>query len=134
MHTGEVENALLSLPYVGNAVVFPLEGVDQHERVAAVIVLKDRDEVKKRSLVQLRGDLGKHTSLMEFKRPTVIYWLSNNDIIPLTANGKVSKIMVRENTSVMAGKWIREQKYLIPRPCSIGVWEGRFDGAVVICE
>lgn len=96
MHTGEVENALLSLPYVGNAVVFPLEGVDQHERVAAVIVLKDRDEVKKRSLVQLRGDLGKHTSLMEFKRPTVIYWLSNNDIIPLTANGKVSKIMVRE--------------------------------------
>ena len=96
VHTAEVENALLSLPYVEQAVVFPLEDEYQQERVAAVLTVKgQQNSVQFPDLIHLRYELTERTGLMEFKQPTIIRWLRDNEEITLTANGKISKVDIR---------------------------------------
>ncbi|KAK6585696.1 hypothetical protein PZA11_002423 [Diplocarpon coronariae] len=95
LHTAEIENALLSLPYISNAIVFPLDDPEYQERAAAVVQIKP-SSLSKPSLKSLRQDLAKETGLFEFKQPTVIYWLQDGETIPETENGKISKREARK--------------------------------------
>jgi malonyl-CoA/methylmalonyl-CoA synthetase len=90
LHTGEIERALFSLPYIANAVVLPLEDEECQERAAAILQIKPF-ELKKPVLAALRNDLTEKTGLMLFKQPTVVYWLQEGEEITLTVNGKISK-------------------------------------------
>lgn len=93
--TGEVETALLSLPYIANAVVLPLQdGIK--ERTAAILQLNPEYSSKSPSVDAVRKDLEETTGLMLFKVPTVIYWLQDGEEISLTVNGKISKIDARK--------------------------------------
>lgn len=94
IHTGEVESALLSLPYVADAIVLPVADTEYKERAAAIVKVKPSS--KQPTLDALRDDLTKKTSLMLFKLPTVIYWLREGEEISLTVNGKISKIDARK--------------------------------------
>ncbi|KFY16238.1 hypothetical protein V491_05382 [Pseudogymnoascus sp. VKM F-3775] len=94
IHTGEVESALLSLPYVADAIVLPVADTEYKERAAAIVKVKPSS--KQPTLDVLRDDLTKKTSLMLFKLPTVIYWLREGEEISLTVNGKISKIDARK--------------------------------------
>lgn len=94
VHTGEVESALLSLPYVADAISLPLADTEYKERVAAIV--KIRPSSKQPNLDALRNDLTEKTGLMLFKLPTVIYWLQDGEEISLTVNGKISKIDARK--------------------------------------
>ncbi|PBP28706.1 hypothetical protein BUE80_DR000424 [Diplocarpon rosae] len=96
LHTAEIENALLSLPYISHAIVFPLDDPEYQERAAAVVQIKPSSIPKPPTLKTLRRDLAKGTGLFEFKQPTVIYWLQEGEQIPETANGKISKKEARE--------------------------------------
>lgn len=89
--TNEVETAILSLPYIADVTVLPLE--DEDERVAAIIKTKPSasPEGIKPNLEALRKDLTAKNGLMLFKQPTVAYWLGDDEEISLTVNGKVSK-------------------------------------------
>lgn len=93
--TGDVEAALLSLSYIENAVVFPVEDKVGDERVAALIQAKSSDAMETPRIVQLRKNLSQQSGLMEFKQPTVIRWLQHGEDIPLTANAKISKVAAR---------------------------------------
>lgn len=94
IHTGEVENALLTLPYVADAIVLPLADTEYKERAAAIV--KVNPSANEMTLDTLRDDLTQHTGLMLFKLPTVIYWLQEGEEISLTVNGKISKIDARK--------------------------------------
>lgn len=94
VHTGEVESALLSLPYIADAIVLPLADTEYKERVAAIVKIKPSSEQP--SFDALRKDLTDKTGLMLFKEPTVIYWLKEGEEISLTVNGKISKIDARK--------------------------------------
>ncbi|KFY69362.1 hypothetical protein V496_00297 [Pseudogymnoascus sp. VKM F-4515 (FW-2607)] len=94
VHTGEVESALLSLPYVADAISLPLADTEYKERVAAIVKIKPSS--KQPNLDVLRNDLTEKTGLMLFKLPTVIYWLQDGEEISLTVNGKISKIDARK--------------------------------------
>ena len=96
LHTGEIESALFSLPYIANAVVLPLEDEDYQERAAAILQFKQSFQSKRPDLHTLRNELTERTGLMQFKQPTVVYWLQEGEEISLTANGKISKIDARE--------------------------------------
>ncbi|PVH96546.1 acetyl-CoA synthetase-like protein [Periconia macrospinosa] len=91
--TSEVETAILSLPYISDVTVLPLEDEEYDERVAAIIKTKPSASPggMKPNLEALRKDLSAKNGLMLFKQPTVAYWLGDNEEISLTANGKVSK-------------------------------------------
>jgi len=91
LHTGEIENALISLPYIANAVVLPLEDEEYEERAAAILQIEPSSRTKQPDIITLRNDLTEKTGLMLFKQPTVVYWLGEGEEISLTANGKVSK-------------------------------------------
>lgn len=93
--TGEVETAILSLPYIANAVVLPVPDKGQKERTAAILEVKPEYQVKRPNLDTLRKDLVENTGLMLFKIPTVVYWLQPGEEISLTVNGKVSKVDAR---------------------------------------
>lgn len=94
--TGEVETAILSLPYIANAVVLPVPDKGQKERTAAILQVKPEYQSKRPNLDALRKDLVDNTGLMLFKIPTVVYWLQAGEEISLTVNGKVSKIDARK--------------------------------------
>ncbi|KFZ05030.1 hypothetical protein V501_08742 [Pseudogymnoascus sp. VKM F-4519 (FW-2642)] len=94
VHTGEVESALLSLPYIADAISLPLADTEYKERVAAIVKIKPSSEQP--SFDALRHDLTEKTGLMLFKQPTVIYWLKEGEEISLTVNGKISKIDARK--------------------------------------
>ncbi|KFY18238.1 hypothetical protein V492_00058 [Pseudogymnoascus sp. VKM F-4246] len=94
VHTGEVESALLSLPYIADAIVLPLADTEYKERAAAIVKVKPSS--KQPSFDDLRNDLTEQTGLMLFKQPTVIYWLQDGEEISLTVNGKISKIDARK--------------------------------------
>ncbi|KAJ6787096.1 hypothetical protein PWT90_10884 [Aphanocladium album] len=94
--TGEVETAILSLPYIANAVVLPVPDKGQKERTAAILQVKPEYQSKRPNLEVLRKDLVDNTGLMLFKIPTVAYWLQPGEEISLTVNGKVSKIDARK--------------------------------------
>ena len=96
MQTGEIENALNSLPYIANAIVLSLENEDHLERAAAILQVKPAFRGKEPDLVSLRNDLTEKTGLFLFKQPTVAYWLREGEEIPMTASGKVSKKDARE--------------------------------------
>lgn len=96
IHTGEVESALLSLPYIANAIVLPLADKEYKERAAAIVQIKPSCQLKQLNLDTLRNDLTEKTGLMLFKQPTVIYWLQDGEEISLTVNGKISKIDARK--------------------------------------
>jgi malonyl-CoA/methylmalonyl-CoA synthetase len=91
LHTGEIESALLSLPYITSAIVFPLEDEEYQERAAAILQIKPAFKSSQPNLETLRIDLTEKTSLMLFKLPTVVYWLRESEEVSLTANGKVQK-------------------------------------------
>lgn len=93
--TGEVETAILSLPYIDNAVVLPLAD-GQKERTAAILQIRPEYQSKRPNLDTLRKDLEENTGLMQFKIPTVVYWLQAGEEISLTVNGKVSKVAARK--------------------------------------
>ncbi|KFY31419.1 hypothetical protein V493_01126 [Pseudogymnoascus sp. VKM F-4281 (FW-2241)] len=94
VHTGEVESALLSLPYITDAIVLPLADTEYKERAAAIVKIKPSSTQP--SFDALRNDLTEETGLMLFKQPTVIYWLQDGEEISLTVNGKISKIDARK--------------------------------------
>lgn len=96
LHTSEIENALLHLPYVKNAIVFPIEDLEYKERAAAVLQIDPAFRSKHPGLETLRHDLTEQTGLFLFKQPTAVYWLRDGEEIPHTANGKVSKKEARE--------------------------------------
>lgn len=96
IYTGEVETAILSLPYIANAVVLPLPDTEHKERTAAILQIKPEYQLKQPSLDTLRKDLAETTGLMLFKIPTVIYWLQTGEEISLTVNGKISKLDARK--------------------------------------
>ena len=91
LHTGEIESALFSLPYISNAIVLPLKDEEYQERAAAILQIKPSFQWKQPYLVTLRNDLTEKTELMLLKQPTVVYWLREGEEIPLTINGKISK-------------------------------------------
>lgn len=95
LYTSEIESALLSLPYIANAIVLPLQDDQFQQRAAAILQIKPSFQSKRPGLDTLRNDLTEKTGLMLFKQPTVVYWLSEREEISLTANGKVSKIDAR---------------------------------------
>ncbi|EKD12998.1 uncharacterized protein L3040_007081 [Drepanopeziza brunnea f. sp. 'multigermtubi'] len=110
LHTGEIENALLSLPYIANAIVFPIHDPEYQERAAAVLQLKPAFPRPPPGLETLRRDLAEETGLFQFKQPTAVYWLQDGEAIPHTANGKVSKVEARERFYGGAGadwRWKR---------------------------
>ncbi|OBT96809.1 hypothetical protein VE01_04103 [Pseudogymnoascus verrucosus] len=94
VHTGEVESALLSLPYIADAISLPLADTEYKERVSAIVKIKP--SLEQPSFDALRHDLTEKTGLMLFKQPTVIYWLKEGEEISLTVNGKISKIDARK--------------------------------------
>jgi acyl-coenzyme A synthetase/AMP-(fatty) acid ligase len=96
IHTGEVESALLSLPYVANAIVLPLADKEYKERAAAIVQIEPSCKSNRPSFEALRNDLTEQTGLMLFKLPTVIYWLQDGEEISLTVNGKISKVDARK--------------------------------------
>lgn len=96
IYTGEVETAILSLPYIANAVVLPVPDKEYKERTAAILQIKPAYQLKQPSLDTLRKDLAENTGLMLFKIPTVIYRLQAGEEISLTVNGKISKIDARK--------------------------------------
>ncbi|CAG8976830.1 hypothetical protein HYALB_00009094 [Hymenoscyphus albidus] len=96
VHTGEVENALSSLPYIANAVAFPIEDEKCQERTAAVLEIKPGFQARQPDLQRIRADLKEKTGLFLFKYPTVIYWLREGEDIPETSNGKISKKEARK--------------------------------------
>ena len=81
----------MSLPYIANAVVLPLEDKECEERAAAILQVNPLFRAEQPDIVTLRNDLTEKTGLMLFKQPTVVYWLREGEEISLTANGKVSK-------------------------------------------
>lgn len=120
MHTGEVENALLILPSIKNAIVFPVEDEEEQERVAAVLQTGKNGKFDTPDLLQLRGDLKTTTGLMEFKQPTLLRWLDEDETIPLTANGKVSKVGLRRN--YFGGDWRTDPKIEILDTRAMQYW------------
>jgi acyl-coenzyme A synthetase/AMP-(fatty) acid ligase len=96
LHTGEIESALFSLPYIANAIVLPLEDEEYQERAAAILQIKPSFQSKQPDLDTLRNDLTEKTGLFLFKQPTVVYWLREGEEISLTANGKISKMDARK--------------------------------------
>lgn len=90
-----METALLTLPYIANAVVLPLPDKKHKERTAAILQARPEYQLKRPGLDTLRKDLEATTSLMLFKIPTVIYWLQAGEEISLTVNGKISKVEAR---------------------------------------
>ena len=100
LHTGEIESALLSLPYIANAVVLPIEDEEYQQLAAAIIRIKPSFQSKKPDLRTLRDDLTQKTGLMLFKQPTVVYWLQEGEKVSLTASGKISKTETRKNLFV----------------------------------
>jgi malonyl-CoA/methylmalonyl-CoA synthetase len=95
LHTAEIESALLSLPYIANAIVLPLQDEKYQQRAAAILQIKPSFQAKIPDLDTLRSDLTEKTGLMLFKQPTVVYWLREGEEISLTANGKTSKANAR---------------------------------------
>lgn len=91
LHTGEIESALLSLPYISQATVLPLEDKEYQERAAAILQIKPSFKSNQPDLNTLRNNLTELTGLFLFKQPTVVYWLQEGEEIPMTANGKISK-------------------------------------------
>jgi malonyl-CoA/methylmalonyl-CoA synthetase len=94
--TGEVETALLSLPYVANAVVLPVPDEEYKERTAAILQIRPEYQSQQPSLDTVRKDLEENTGLMLLKMPTVLYWLQAGEEISLTVNGKISKVDARK--------------------------------------
>lgn len=91
MHAGEIESALLSLPYISNAIVLPVDDEECQERAAAILQINPSFKSRQPDLETLRKDLTAKTGLMLFKLPTVVYWLHEGQEVSLTANGKVQK-------------------------------------------
>ncbi|CZT00093.1 uncharacterized protein RAG0_08240 [Rhynchosporium agropyri] len=100
LHTSEIESALTSLPYIADAIVLPIDDEECQQRAAAIIRLQPSCESKFPQLKELRNDLTQSTGLMQFKQPTVVYWLRESEEISLTANGKVSKKMTKSKLFV----------------------------------
>jgi malonyl-CoA/methylmalonyl-CoA synthetase len=97
MHTSAVENALHGLPYISKSIVLAIPDDSYHERVGAIISLKSDTSLHiKPTLKQLREDLEFQTDLPKFKLPTVAYWLKEGEEVPLTQNGKLSKLKARQ--------------------------------------
>jgi non-ribosomal peptide synthetase component E (peptide arylation enzyme) len=120
VHTGEVENALLVLPSIKNAIVFSVEDEEEQERVAAVLQTSKDGNFDTPDLLQLRRDLTMTTGLMEFKQPTLLRWLDEDETIPLTANGKISKVDLRRN--YFGGDWIIDSKIEILDTRAMQYW------------
>lgn len=97
MHAGEIESALLSLPYISNAIVLSVEDEECQERAAAILQINPSFKSRQPDLETLRKDLTAKTGLMLFKLPTVVYWLHEGQEVSLTANGKVQKRDARKN-------------------------------------
>jgi malonyl-CoA/methylmalonyl-CoA synthetase len=55
VHTGEVESALLSLPYIANAIALPLADTEYKERCAAILQLKPASQLKQPSFDALQA-------------------------------------------------------------------------------
>jgi malonyl-CoA/methylmalonyl-CoA synthetase len=91
LHAGEIESALLSLPYISNAIVLSVEDEECQERAAAILQINPSFKLRQPDLETLRKDLTAKTGLMLFKLPTVVYWLHEGQEVSLTANGKVQK-------------------------------------------
>jgi malonyl-CoA/methylmalonyl-CoA synthetase len=91
LHAGEIESALLSLPYISNAIVLPVEDEECQERAAAILQINPSFKSRQPDLETLRKDLTAKTGLMLFKLPTVVYWLHEGQEVSVTANGKVQK-------------------------------------------
>lgn len=108
LHTGEIESALLSLPYIAKAVVLALEDEEYQERAAAIIEIKRSYQTKQPGLATLRQDLKEMTGLLLFKQPTVAYFLLEGEEISLTANGKISKKDAREK--FFGDRWRRKER------------------------
>ncbi|KAL2067236.1 hypothetical protein VTL71DRAFT_1660 [Oculimacula yallundae] len=103
LHTSEIESALSTLPYVADAVVFPIDDEECQQRAAAIIRTDPSYKFKVPSLKNLRDDLTQRTGLMQFKQPTVVYWLQEGEEISVTANGKVSKKLTK--TKLFVDGW-----------------------------
>lgn len=108
MHTGEIESALLSLPYIASAIVLPLNDEEFQERAAAILQIKPKFHSKNPTLETLRIHLTEQTGLLLFKQPTVVYWLQDGEEISLTANGKVSKRDARQK--FFGNSWRSEER------------------------
>jgi malonyl-CoA/methylmalonyl-CoA synthetase len=91
LHAGEIESALLSLPYIAKAIVLPVEDEEYQERAAAILQVNRKFRSRQPDLETLRKHLTEKTGLMLFKLPTVVYWLHEGQEVSLTANGKVQK-------------------------------------------
>ncbi|KAG0645085.1 Acyl-synthetase family member [Hyphodiscus hymeniophilus] len=96
LHTGEIEAALFSLPYIASATVLSLDDEEYQERAAALVQMKPSFQSKQPDLKTLRNDLTEGTGLFLFKQPTVVCWLREGEAIPLTVNGKISKKEARQ--------------------------------------
>ncbi|TAQ83725.1 hypothetical protein B7494_g7947 [Chlorociboria aeruginascens] len=108
LHTGEIESALFTLPYIENAIVLPLEDEEYQERAAAILRIKPAFQSKQPDLDKLRKDLTEKTGLFLFKQPTVVYWLREGEEISLTASGKISKRDARKK--FFGEGWRRNEK------------------------
>ncbi|KAH8646949.1 hypothetical protein BGZ60DRAFT_570534 [Tricladium varicosporioides] len=90
LHTMEIETALHTLPYISAAVVLPVDDDEYKERAAAILKLKPG--FTQPDFDTLRQDLTDQTGLFLFKQPTVLYWLKEGEDIPISLNGKISKV------------------------------------------
>jgi len=120
LHTGEIETALFTLPYIANAVVFPVEDENHEERAAAILQIHPTSQSKPPDLATLRSDLTASTGLMLLKQPTVVYWLRGEEEISLTANGKISKVDARKR--FFGDKWWANEKLEILDLKTIEYW------------
>jgi len=120
LHTGEIETALFTLPYIANAVVFPVETENHEERAAAILQINPKSQSKPPDLATLRSDLTATTGLMLLKQPTIVYWLQEEEEISLTANGKISKVDARKK--FFGDKWWANEKLEVLDLKSIEYW------------
>lgn len=103
----DVEREILGLPYISEVMVVGIEDEEFGERVAAAIVLKDRDSLP---LDDLRKDL--RGSLPGYQMPTVLRIVKE---IPKNATGKMMKKVLRPQIFPAEGhpdiqRWVRPEQ------------------------
>lgn len=91
-----MESALSQIDGVANAVVLGVKDSGCGQRVAAVIVYRQRDETHTLCLSELRRKLAMECGLEVFKLPTLLKVVASSSDIPVSEAGKPSKDKIRE--------------------------------------
>jgi acyl carrier protein len=118
---GEIENRLLELASVKDAVVVALSGPQQEKRLVAYVVLADRSDGEAAAERTLQADLRRHlqANLPDNMVPELFVLL---DRLPLTPNGKIDKpALPRPDFSVLQASYIPPATATEAQLCRI--WE-----------